>query len=170
MLWLGISERLSPMRQKQKTQTTMNKQLSENEEIGSTKNNEDTILNGWHKWGPSLALITDLLFLRSTSRTLVLSVGSFSFWCGWLGNATQVHIPIAGRQQQYILYSERSRFVYHDLRWYRSSMISFSLFFFSFFNLHQLCGGLCRQNHFSCLPNFICMYIYIEGVWQECLC
>lgn len=72
--------------------------------------------SSWQDWGPSLALIADLIFLRFASNSIVLSVGSFSFWCGWLGNATQVHVPIAGRQQQYILYGEKDRFIYHDLR------------------------------------------------------
>ena len=70
----------------------------------------------WERWAPSSALVADLLFLRATTGPLILSVGSFSFWAGWLSSSSEIHMPVAGRQGQYILHSEKERFVYHDLR------------------------------------------------------
>jgi hypothetical protein len=69
----------------------------------------------WSAWAPAPAVVADFLFLLHAKHTLVLSVGSFSFWAGWLSDAATVHLPMAGRQALYPLHGENGRFVFHDL-------------------------------------------------------
>jgi len=54
-------------------------------------------------WGPAAALVGDFLFLVATTGPLLLSVGSLSFWAGFLSRSQTVHVPLAGRQQQYVM-------------------------------------------------------------------
>ena len=72
----------------------------------------------WMTWAPAGGVVADLLFLRLSRGLLVLGVGSFSFWAGWLSeHAAHVVVPLAGRQTQFRLSNTQGgRYSFVDLR------------------------------------------------------
>ena len=81
-------------------------------------NDDDDDDGSWMTWAPAGGVVADLLFLRLSRGLLVLGVGSFSFWAGWLSeHAAHVVVPLAGRQTQFRLSNTQGgRYSFVDLR------------------------------------------------------
>jgi len=46
----------------------------------------------WQEWEPTFGVIADVLFMRAAPGVLILGLGSFSFWAGWLNDQPNTQV------------------------------------------------------------------------------
>jgi len=51
----------------------------------------------WQRWEPAFGVVADFLFMRAAPGILVLGLGSFSFWAGWLNQSPATEVRTEAR-------------------------------------------------------------------------
>lgn len=62
--------------------------------------------------------LADMRFLLGARRIVLAERSTFSFWCAWLSNATEIHVALSPQPQErraQVVFDEE-RYVYHDAR------------------------------------------------------